>query len=125
MLKRARKRGITVCKRWLRFENFHNDMGHPPKNHVLDRLRNSKGYSPSNCRWATYYQSTENRRVTRWVRLGKQRIRVSDAARRLKIPAARIYLRMYRGWSTRQLWNSRKLNGFDRYGRTGKERQPQ
>jgi hypothetical protein len=45
--------GVTVCKRWLKFENFLADMGRRPKGKSLDRLKNSRGYTKSNCRWAT------------------------------------------------------------------------
>lgn len=48
-------RGITVCKEWLDFKNFHTwaiDNGHDRKL-SLDRINPDKGYSPDNCRWAT------------------------------------------------------------------------
>lgn len=58
-------RGIKVCKRWDKFENFLKDMGkRPSKKHSLDRINNAKGYYPSNCRWATYTEQNSNMRHT-------------------------------------------------------------
>ena len=37
-------RGIIICKRWEKFENFYADMGEKPKGMTLDRENNSKGY---------------------------------------------------------------------------------
>ncbi len=55
-------RGITVCDRWRRFENFIEDVGRRPEYGMqLDRTDNNKGYSPDNCRWVTREANMQNR----------------------------------------------------------------
>lgn len=58
-------RGITICTRWQGekgFKNFTTDMGSRPTGTTLDRKKNSLGYSPDNCRWATRYEQMANTR---------------------------------------------------------------
>ena len=55
-------RGITVCERWLKFENFLEDMGEPPPGLTIDRLDNNKGYFKDNCAWKTPIAQARNRR---------------------------------------------------------------
>lgn len=68
-------RGITVCAKWMTFENFYSDMGDPPSGLTLERKNNELGYSLDNCIWATYSDQNRNRR--RWAN--------EDMAKRKKV----------------------------------------
>lgn len=54
-------RGITVCERWRKFENFLADMGERPNGKTLDRIEGRTLYAKQNCRWATSEEQSANR----------------------------------------------------------------
>src|SRR5260370_303281 len=55
-------RGIRVCQRWFKFENFLADMGLRPAGHSIERKDFNKGYNLRNCTWATSKEQTRNYR---------------------------------------------------------------
>ncbi len=60
-------RGISVCKRWRKFENFLEDMGKQLPGQQIDRIDNNKSYCKSNCRWSTRKQQQRNKRNNRLI----------------------------------------------------------
>lgn len=94
--------GITVCERWKTFANFFRDMGPCPSALTLDRIDNTKGYEPSNCRWATRAQQYRNRRSNIWVTIGGELMIFRDAATLLNLSPHTIGNRRRRFFETHQ-----------------------
>lgn len=86
-------RGITVCKRWLDYPKFLQDMGRRPSpQHTIERIDNNLGYLPRNCRWATRAEQLQNKRNTIYVVFRGAKARLQDVARMLgKRPSTILY----------------------------------
>lgn len=94
-------RGIKVCKRWLKFETFLEDMGHPPSdNHTLDRISNNRGYYKSNCRWATRKEQNRNARTNLMVWFKGKKRKLFELADEHNLPLLLVWGRVRKlGWS--------------------------
>lgn len=97
-------RGIDICKRWEKFESFLADMGRKPSpSHSLDRKNNNRGYSPSNCRWATSSEQNRNRSSNRFVKVNGKKVLLIDAANAAGIKPDTVKSRMFLyGWSAKK-----------------------
>ena len=100
-------RGITVCRRWSLphgrgFENFLSDMGPRPKGTTLGRVKNDKGYCPTNCEWQTKREQCYARANSNMVRLGKRTQCVAAWCHEFGVSRSLVEGRMRRGWSFKQ-----------------------
>lgn len=74
-------RGITVCRRWSKFENFLKDMGDSYRGDLtLDRINVNGNYTPSNCRWVTMKEQARNTRRASRVTYGGKVWNIADLA---------------------------------------------
>ena len=69
-------RGIGVCERWLKFENFYADVGPIPMGLTLDRINVNGGYEPGNVRFADWSMQRRNKRSSATVAV--QALTVAD-----------------------------------------------
>lgn len=97
-------RGVTVSPTWRGpggFERFLAELGpKPTPRHTIDRIDNSRGYEPGNCRWVTHQEQQHNRGSNHWIEAAGERLLLVDWARRLGCGTSVITNRigMY-GWS--------------------------
>lgn len=94
-------RGITFCERWVSFKNFLSDMGRRPySGATIDRIDNSKGYRPDNCRWTDRTSQANNRRSNRFLTLDGKTQTISLWSKEYLIRDGCLRARIKRGWST-------------------------
>ena len=93
-------RGISVCERWRVFSNFLADMGERPSmEYTIERIDNSKDYSPHNCRWATRKEQARNTRKNVTYNVDGEILCETDAAKVLGVTRDRMKRLARRGFT--------------------------
>lgn len=87
-------RGISVCERWAKFENFAADMGNPPTGMTLERIKNEGNYEPGNCKWATCIEQANNKRSNRIIEINGERKTLAQWFRVYRISPFGFYNRI-------------------------------
>lgn len=96
-------RGITVCERWMKFENFLADMGEPSPGMSIDRKNNNEGYCYENCRWTTSKEQANNRRSNHLLTFKGKTQTIAQWAEETGINRATIESRINKyGWTPEQ-----------------------
>lgn len=95
-------KGIAVCDEWRedKFKFFEWAISHGYKyNLSIDRIDNSKGYSPDNCRWATSKQQSNNKTDNHYVTLNGETHTLTEWSEIVGLSSGAIYQRLKRGWT--------------------------
>lgn len=91
-------RGITICDRWMVFENFLADMGERPDGMEIDRIDNDGNYEPGNCRWVTSAENKRNTRRNVWITHDGRTMCLEDWSTETGLPKETLRSRILRGW---------------------------
>ena len=90
--------GIDVCDEWLSFDTFLADMGERPEGKTIDRIQGDKGYSKSNCRWATRIEQQSNIKSNIIIEYFEEKFTLAQLSRKLNINALTLKYRISVGW---------------------------
>lgn len=101
-------RGITVCDEWRTFEGFlvWSLRNGYKEGLSIDRIDNDKGYSPSNCRWATRETQANNKKSNIRIEFNGETHTLSEWSRMLGIKEATIRKRIKSGLSVEEAFNT-------------------
>lgn len=94
-------RGISVCRRWHKYNNYADDVGIPPSSDCsLDRIDNSGDYTPGNVRWSTAKQQARNTRRNYNLEYNSRMQCLAAWCEELGLPYKKVWYRLRRlGWS--------------------------
>lgn len=102
-------RGITICERWMKFENFRDDMYQFYLDHVkkfgekntsINRKDNDGNYELSNCEFATYEIQANNTRGNHLITYKGETMTLIQWSRKLNLKKDTLYGRILtRGFS--------------------------
>lgn len=104
-------RGITVCDEWatdfMAFYDWAISNGYS-EDLTIDRIDNSKGYSPENCRWTDMKTQANNTRWNHKITYKGETKTLSEWADFLGIKSNTLNYRLRRGWNVERAF-SKKL----------------
>jgi hypothetical protein len=108
--------GVTICDEWQNAEEFGKWASNSGwfKGATLDRIDNTKGYSPDNCRWATKKQQALNRCTTHLITHNGETHSITEWAEILGVNRTLLINRLCRGWSDEEIFEPRYKNQYDR-----------
>lgn len=92
-------RGIKVCERWSVFANFLADMGEKPgPEYSIERIDNDGNYEPSNCKWSTAAEQSNNRRSNQLISFRGQTKTITEFATQHGLKPGTLLGRIKSNW---------------------------
>jgi len=99
------KRGIRVCDRWLKFENFYEDIGNITAEKTLDRIDVNKNYCKENCRLVSMKIQQNNRSNNHLLTYRGRTQTIAQWANKKRINYHTLLWRLKSGWSISKALN--------------------
>ena len=95
-------RGVQVCEEWrnsfVAFREWAITNGYDNML-TLDRIDNDGNYEPSNCKWSTDKEQSNNRRTNRLLTYRGETKTMTQWAETIGMPVGTFKRRLYYGWS--------------------------
>ena len=98
-------KGIKVCKAWeedyVKFRDWAMSNGY--ESHLtIDRIDNAGNYEPSNCRWATVKEQSNNKSTNKNLKYNGQSKTVSEWAKEFSMNNSTLSMRLEAGWGVKK-----------------------
>lgn len=110
-------KGIRVCKEWDKsFDNFYNwalSIGYKENKNIkltIDRIDNTKGYYPSNCRFLTLKEQQNNRTNNHLITYKGETHTVSQWSKILNTNVQTLFTRIGKNLSIEEIFSNKKLH---------------
>jgi hypothetical protein len=93
-------RGIKICERWMKFENFLEDMGRREKGMTIDRKDVNGDYCPENCTWSNWITQSRNKRNSVFLNLNGENKTLAEWSDISGIKRTTLWMRLFKyGWT--------------------------
>ena len=94
-------KNIKVCEEWNNYELFMNWALQNGYNDelTLERIDNSKGYNPDNCKWIPKSEQSKNRTSNHYITYNGKTQTLTDWSKEIGIPRTTLDSRLKRNWS--------------------------
>lgn len=94
-------KNIKVCEEWNNYELFMNWALQNGYNDelTLERIDNSKGYNPDNCKWIPKSEQSKNRTSNHYITYNGKTQTLTDWSKEIGIPRTTLDSRLKRHWS--------------------------
>jgi len=114
-------RGIIICKEWLVFQNFFNDMyqgyqahckEYGESNTSIDRINSQDNYTKNNCIWNTLGKQNLNRTNNHLLTYKGETKPLTQWAREKGFKRGLLENRIRRGWSVKKMLETPVISKF-------------
>lgn len=105
------EKGIKVHSSWIKsFATFYDEVGSRPSDkHWLDRIDNTKGYEPGNCKWSTPTEQANNRHNNLLITIEDETHTLAEWVRKSDVGYHTARMRI-----THWGWTPKRALGFDK-----------